>query len=130
MRKEEIIKYWIRLSEEDLSAMKNLYRSGNYAWSLFVGHLVIEKLLKAFYAKNVDISTPFTHNLSQIAEKSRLVLSEGQKDFLDILNTFNIQARYPDYKMEFYKKCTREYSNKQIKKIKEFRIWLLKLIKK
>jgi len=130
MEKNEIVEYWIKLAAEDYSAMLNLLKSGNYSWTLFLGHLVIEKLLKAYYAKNCDINTPFVHNLTQIAEKAGLKLSDKQKDFLDLLNTFNILARYPDYKLEFYKKCTKEYATKQISEIKEFRLWLLRLIKK
>lgn len=47
MKKEELISYWIESSESDFSAMQNLFRSKDYAWSLFLGHLVIEKLIKA-----------------------------------------------------------------------------------
>jgi len=130
MEKKEIIKYWVKLSEEDYSAMVNLFKSGNYSWSLFIGHLVVEKLLKAYYVKNCDINPPHTHNLTQMAEKSKLKLTEKQKDFFDLLNTFNILDRYPDYKLDFYKKCTREYVAKHINEIKEFRLWLLKQIEK
>lgn len=52
-------------------------------------------------------------------------MSEKQKDLLDILTTFNINARYADYKRSFYKKSTEEYTEKYIEKIKEMRIWLL-----
>lgn len=31
--------------------MHNLYKVGEYHWALFVGHLVIEKLLKAIYVE-------------------------------------------------------------------------------
>jgi len=130
MEKNEIIEYWVRLSKEDYSAMVNLFKSGNYSWSLFIGHLVVEKLLKAYYVKNCDINPPHTHNLTQIAEKAKLGLTEKQKDFFDLLNTFNILARYPDYKLDFYKKCTREYAIKQINEIEELRLWLLKQIEK
>jgi len=61
--------------------------------ALFVGHLVIEKLLKAYYVENMDIHPPLIHNLLRIAEKSKLELSEEQKDLLVTVTTFNIQAR-------------------------------------
>lgn len=128
MDKNEIIEYWVKLSKEDYSAMINLLKSGNYPWSLFIGHLVVEKLLKAYYVKNCDINPSHTHNLMQIAEKAELRLTEKQKDFLDLLNTFNILARYPDYKLDFYKRCTRKYATKQINEIEKLRLWLLKQI--
>lgn len=47
MEKDELIKYWIKTSEKDYSTMMHLYQSEDYHWSLFMGHLVIEKPLKA-----------------------------------------------------------------------------------
>jgi len=46
----------------------------------------------------------------KIAEKSNLLLSEEQKDSLDEMTTFNIKARYPDYKNRFYKKASKEFT--------------------
>ena len=52
MEKKELIKYWIESSEIDYLAMENLFRSKDYVWSLFLGHLVVEKLLKALSVYN------------------------------------------------------------------------------
>ena len=49
MDKEDIISFWIESSDKDYRTMLHLFESGDYMWSLFVGHLVIEKLLKAFF---------------------------------------------------------------------------------
>ncbi|MBM4145016.1 MAG: HEPN domain-containing protein [Nitrospira sp.] len=57
-------------------------------------------------------------------------LTEEQKDFLDEVTTFNIKARYPDYKGRFYKKATKKFTEHYIKEIKEFRKCLIKNIKK
>lgn len=126
MTKEELINYWIETSDRDFSTMENLFKSRDYHWALFMGHLVIEKLLKAYYVKTVDTDHPFTHDLLQIAEKTHLILSEEQKNFLDLVTTFNIKTRYSDYKLNFYKKCTKEYTESNIRKIKEFRLWIKK----
>jgi hypothetical protein len=45
MDKEELLNYWKNTSDKDYIAMNNLFRSKDYSWSLFIGHLVIEKLL-------------------------------------------------------------------------------------
>lgn len=60
---------------------------------------------------------------------AKLQLTEAQKDLLDEVTTFNIKARYPDYKGRFYKKATKRFTENYILKIKEFRRWLIKRIK-
>lgn len=104
--------------------MQNLYKKKDYNWSLFIGHLVIEKLLKAYYVKHIDPTPPFTHDLLRLATKAKLGLSEDQKNILDTLSAFNIRARYDDYKLKFYKMCTKKFSKEWIATIKEFRKWM------
>ena len=108
--------------------MEYLVKGKNYPWSLFVGHIVVEKLLKAYYTKNVDANTPYIHDLLRIAEKAKLDLSEEQKNFLDTLTSFNIKARYDDYKLKFYKMCTNKFASTYIAQIRKFRIWIKKLL--
>ena len=103
--------------------MVDLFEKGDYSWSLFIGHLVIEKLLKAWYVQQVDIP-PSIHDLVRLAEKAGLSLKEEQKDILDTISTFNLQARYDDYKMSFHRKCSREFTEKWINEIEDFREWI------
>ena len=125
MEKKELISFWIESSYRDFRAMEDLFEKGHYTWALFVGHLVIEKLLKAYYVENIDIQPPLIHNLLRIAEKSKLELSEEQKDLLVTVTTFNIQAMYDDVKREFYHKCSKEFTKVWINKIKGFRKWII-----
>ena len=108
--------------------MMNLFKSKDYHWSLFIGHLVIEKLLKAIYVKNVDNNPPRIHDLLRLAEKAQIHTTEVQKDTLDLITTFNMNARYPDYKQSFYKKCDYNFTMNSIGKIKELKIWLLLIL--
>jgi len=130
MIRKEIVKYWRNSSEVDFQAMETLFKNGHYIWALFVGHLVLEKLLKAYHVKKVDIAFPQIHNLLKIAEKTNLELDDNQKMLLDEVTTFNIQARYPDFKNRFYRKATKDFTKEYMLKIKEFREWLLKKINK
>ena len=130
MTKNEIIEYWINSSDKDFLAMKHLFESQDYSWALFIGHLVIEKLIKAYYVKSVADNPPRHHNLLYLAEKTNLIISEKQKDDLQLITTFNLNARYPDYKQDFYKKCTKEYTSDNIEKIRELRSWLMKELQK
>lgn len=97
---------------------------------LIFGHLVIEKLLKALYAKNNKGAphAPRSHDLLYLAEKIELELTENQADLLDIITKFNMNARYDDYKKEFYQKCTNEYTTEQLQNIEEVRKWLKNLL--
>ncbi|QTA83244.1 Uncharacterized protein dnl_56390 [Desulfonema limicola] len=51
-------------------------------------------------------------------------INEKQKDILDTITIFNIRAGYDDYKMEFYKKCTKQFTEDRVENIKEFRKWI------
>ena len=131
MNNIDIMNYWIESSNEDYNVMNVLYKNQKNSYCLFFGHLVIEKLLKALYAKN-NKSTPHaprSHDLLYLAEKINLKLDERKEDLLDLITKFNISSRYDDYKREFYTKCTDEYTSEQLKNIEEVRIWLKNLLK-
>ena len=130
MEREELIKYWIDASELDYRAMNNLYSTKDNVRSLFLGHLVIEKLLKALTVKNNAEAIPRIHDLNKLVKAAGLEIEESLKDQLDIISSFNIEARYPDYKKEFYKKCDYKFTSDHILKIKDIRLWLLELLKK
>src|SRR3989337_78645 len=68
---------WIEISDRDFKTMNLLFSNKEYAWSLFIGHLVIEKLLKACYVKKHNEHPPFIHNLQRLAEKTSLKFSEA-----------------------------------------------------
>ncbi len=46
------------------------------------------------------------------------------REKIQIINTFNISARYDDYKRSFDEKCTDDYTSEQVKNIEEVRKWL------
>jgi HEPN domain-containing protein len=127
--KDELMNYWIETAEQDYNTMLHLYASKDYHWSLFMGHLVIEKLIKGVYVKNKNSNIPRIHDLLRLAEKAEIELTEEQQDDLDMITAFNISARYPDYKKSFYAKCNYEYTTFNINKVKELRVWLLERIK-
>ena len=130
MNNIDLMNYWIKSSDEDFVTMEILYKNKQNAWCLYIGQLVIEKLLKALYAKN-NKGTPYapkTHDLLYLAEKIQLELTKEQKISLDTITKFNIEARYDDYKESFRQNCTNEYTSQQIKNIKEVREWLKNLL--
>ncbi len=130
MKIEEHIQFWIDGADNDLDAAEKLFEAEKFDWCLFLGHLVLEKALKAHYVKdNENQMPPRIHNLVKLAEKTRIPLSEEKKVFLDEVSDFNLEVRYPEYKREFQRKCTREFCEQKLTKIKEHYTWLKSLIK-
>jgi HEPN domain-containing protein len=125
MKKHEHVEYWVNSANSDLKAADILFKSARYDWCLFIGHLVLEKALKAIFVHNNENKIPpKTHNLVKLAELSLVTLTEDQKLFLDEVNDFNLATRYPDYKLDFYKLCTKEYADKYFTEMKEYYKWL------
>jgi len=127
--KDKIIQYWLDSSDEDFKTMSILYESKRYTWSLFIGHLMIEKLLKAYFVQEKGKYPPYIHNLIRLAELSELPVSENQKVDLATITAFNINTRYDDYKKSFQKKCTPEFTHHWIEILKDLRLWIKEQIK-
>jgi len=129
MKLEEHIKHWMEGAEHDLETAESLFASEKYDWCLFIGHLVLEKALKALYVRdNENKLPPKTHNLIRLAEKTTISLTAERKVFLDQVNDFNLEVRYPEFKKEFYRICTKEFTESNFLKIKETFQWLKSLI--
>ena len=125
-----LMEYWLNSADRDYETMKIMFENKRNTWCLFLGHLVIEELLKGLYAKN-NKENPYTiksHNLLALAEKCDLELTDEQLERLQIITQFNISARYDDYKESFYQKCTDEYTAKQVKNIEEVYVWLKNML--
>lgn len=73
----------------------------------------------------MDATVPRTHNLLKLAVNCDLKMTEEQADSLQYVTIFNIEARYEEHKREFYRKCTKAYTENQVSTIKELREWLL-----
>jgi len=125
---EKILNHWRVTSNDDFKTMNELFLSRSYSWALFVGHISVEKLLKALYVKLHGKHAPTIHNLYRLAELCKIDLTDEFSDWLDTITSFNINARYDDYKREFYNLCTREYTETWIVRIKELRKWIEQML--
>lgn len=126
----DLMNYWIKSSDNDYNVMLDLREKKRNTYCLFFGQLLIEKLLKAYYAK-MNKNAPYaprTHELAYLANKMNMKLNEKQEDMLETISDFNMEARYGDYKYTFELKCTDEYTNTWIENIKELRKWLKELL--
>lgn len=120
-------KYWLDGSSRDFKAAKFLFKKRLYPQCLFFCHLSLEKILKALVTQKTKEPSPFVHDLRRLAQIAGLDLSEDKLKILDKLFSFNIAGRYPEEKLEFYKK----YNNKKnaevyLKLTDSLLIWLRK----
>ncbi len=122
---DKIVNYWIEMSENDFNSMIDFFNIKRYNWALFIGHLVIEKLIKATYVKIHHKHPPFLHDLLKLINKCNIQITDEQMDIIDNITTFNINARYDDYKLAFYKQCTFEYTEIWMNHIKNIRQWII-----
>lgn len=125
----ELIKnHWISTSNDDFQTMNELFKAQSFNWALFLGHISVEKMLKALYVKLYENHAPTIHNLYRLAELCEIELTDEYADWLDTITSFNINARYDDYKKEFYNLCTAEYTETWIIRIRELRKWIKKML--
>lgn len=125
---ENLKTYWLTEAEEALQVADHLVEKEDYSYALFFGHLAVEKLLKALHIVFRGEHAPPIHNLLRLAGSAGLKLDEVKADALIRITGFNIEARYPDVKRAFRKKCTAEFTGNQMNVIKEVSQWLKSLL--
>lgn len=99
--------------------MISLYKSKKYANSLFFGHIILEKILKAHVVKATKKEAPKIHDLVELAKRAKLDLPQDEIKYLKIVNRFNMRTCYPDIKLRFYKLSTLKYTRENMLKIKK-----------
>jgi hypothetical protein len=65
--------------------------------------------------------------LFNLAKSAGVDLTPEQVAFLDRVTRYNIEARYEDEKLEFRKRCTREFCRAELDAIESFGKWIEKM---
>jgi HEPN domain-containing protein len=122
----EKVKYWIELSDYDLETAEAMLASGRYLYVGFMCHQTIEKIIKSYFYFKSDEVSPFSHNLSYLAEKSYLndILTDEYRYFINLLEPLNIEARYPTHKEELLKSLSKEKCEEILVNTKKFQKWV------
>jgi len=130
MEKNNKIKYWLDIAEYDLDTAKAMLESKRFLYVGFMCHQTIEKVLKAYYSSKFEDTPPFTHNLKILADKVFIydLMSDNQKDIIDLLLPLNIEARYPTYKEQLLKSLSYTKCEEIIKQTNDLKQWIEKLL--
>lgn len=124
LTKKEIVKFWKDKAADDRITARELLKSKRYSACLFFVHIYLEKLLKALIVEKTGEPAPYLHDLLDLANVAKIELSEEQRELLREINTFNIRARYDNYKSEFYKRATRNYTLEYFELADKLYLWL------
>ena len=86
--------------------------------------------MKAIVVKTTGEHAPHTHSLTFLISKSKIDTPESIIDQFAEYMEFNLEARYPDEKKDFYKKCTEEFAYKKFAEMEEAYKWLIQKLEK
>ena len=121
---QAVARYWFAEAAEALMVADHLIEKGDYSYALFFGHLAVEKAIKGLHAIRQGTHAPPIHNLLRLAKAAGLEPDEVRTEALVRITAFNIEARYPDLKQDFRRKCTAEYTAEQMAVVREVLAWV------
>jgi|ERR1022692_4856951 AbiV family abortive infection protein len=126
MTKKEFIQYWVDSAQKDWQASEVLYKGKSYVHALFFAHLTLEKLSKAHWVKNhISNHPPRIHNLIFIIDKTILKPNDEQRAFLEKINAFQLEGRYPDYNNMIYRTSDKVFTHSTLQQANTIKEWLL-----
>ncbi|MBP6447277.1 MAG: HEPN domain-containing protein [Saprospiraceae bacterium] len=126
MNKQDHINFWLRSGNENWDAATLLMQGGKNVEALFMFCLAVEKYIKDnWFNDNIKNIPPRIHDLQSIYSQTDLDLEPDLIDFLDTINRWNIEGRYPDFKFSLYRLATEEYTSKQFQKLISLKSCLL-----
>jgi len=126
LSKNDHINYWKSTAEEDWDRVDWLLDKKDYVFALFCLHLSLEKLAKAVWVKENQVNfPPRIHDLKYILTDTSLILDQDLAKFVDDLQKYQIEGRYPDYKQYIKKYTDKAFVDDMIVKAKSLRKCLL-----
>ena len=86
----------------------------------------IEKTLKAYWCATLPEDPPYTHSHKRLADGCGLYsrMSKEQKDFINTVTNYNIEARYPEDKDELTRTLTPQACRQMIDETKQLTQWI------
>jgi len=122
----EKTRYWLEVAEYDLETARVVLAGKRYLYVGFMCHQAVEKALKGWVCDKIVESPPYTHNLALLAQKGGLldIMTEEQRNFIDVLDPLNIEARYPTHKEKLLKSLSQERCLKILSQTEELISWI------
>jgi hypothetical protein len=89
-------------------------------------HQTIEKIFKAYFSDCKSETAPYSYSLSYLAKSGGFyeAFSDKQRDFIDLIEPLNIEARYPSHKERLMKSLTEDRCIELLQKTKDLQQWI------
>ena len=120
------VTYWIDIADYDLETADAMFITKRWLYVAFMCHQAIEKTLKAFWCGTMPDDPPYTHSHKRLADGCGLYsrMSKDQKDFINTVMNYNIEARYPEDKDELTRTLTPQACRQMIDETKQLTQWI------
>ena len=127
MAKEDVIRRWLEIVNEDLSVAEDLYQTKHWLYVAFMCHQVVEKTLKAYWTATRDDDPPYIHDHKRLAEGCGLFqeMDMQQRMFLTVIREMNIEARYREYKSRLAASLNAQITQQILEQTKQMHQWIL-----
>ena len=120
------VAYWLDIADYDLDTAEAMYQTGRWLYVAFMCHQTIEKTLKAYWCATCEDAPPYTHNHKRLAIGCGLYLqmNDEQRDFIETITNYNIEARYPENRDVLSHTLTKQACRQMIDQTKQLQQWI------
>ena len=114
------------IADYDLETADSMFITKRWLYFAFMCHQAIEKTLKTFWCGTMPDDPPYTHSHKRLADGCGLYsrMSKDQKDFINTVTNYNIEARYPEDKDELTRTLTPQACRQMIDETKQLTQWI------
>ncbi len=115
---------WLAQVDYDVATAEQMLPAGRHIYVIFMSHMALEKTLKALVTEETQKLPPRTHNLIDLAQRARVVLSQEQQDFLGKINNTSVVVRYPDDLSALVSQYPEAIARDYLERTKELITWV------
>ena len=115
---------WLAQVDYDLAPAAQMLQAGRYIYVIFMSHMALEKTLKALMTEETQKLPPRAHNLIDLAQRARVILSQEQQDFLGKINNTSVVVRYPDDLSAMVSQYPETIARDYLERTKELITWV------
>ena len=115
---------WLAQVDYDIATAEQMLHVSRYIYVIFMSNMALEKALKALVTEETQQLPPRTHNLIDLAQRARVVLSQEQQDFLGKINNTSVVVRYPDDLSAMVSQYSEAIVRDYLERAKELILWV------